>query len=218
MGWFKRDAAAESAGAAVTIIARGQKLSGQVNLDGKLHIDGCFEGQLRSQDSITIGRRGEVRGVVQARQISVSGLLDAEIHCDELNVERDGRVRGVVHSRQMTIHKRGCFIGERALTADSSLMTPGQLEQLHPDSVSVTPSTVSDTAIIELPAAPPLPEGDSSSSKPDQESAPSKEGQLTQMLEQMLGEVPTVGDMGAAPKQSKATKADKADPSSESEN
>lgn len=171
-----------------------------MTLDGKVHIDGCFEGQISSQDSITIGRRGEVRGVVKAQQISVSGLLDAEIHCDELNVERDGRVRGVVHSRHMSIHKRGCFIGERALTADSSLMTPDQLEQLHPEMEIIPAPSPESGDVIELPS---LESGVESEEAVEEdtvcsveaESSP-KEGQLTQMLEQMLGEVPTVGHQG----------------------
>ncbi|WP_421862397.1 polymer-forming cytoskeletal protein [Motiliproteus sp.] len=186
-----------------------------MSLDGKLHIDGFFEGHIRTLDSITIGRRGEVRGVVEARQISVSGLLDAEVHCDELNVERDGRVRGVVHSRQMSIHKRGCFIGERALTADSSLMTPGQLEQLHPDSVSITPSLVQDSSVIELPAAVPLAEDGAGPSDSDSGLGATKEGQLTQMLEQMLGEVPTVGDKAGTRKATGTRKADKTEPDSD---
>ena len=165
-----------------------------MSLIGKLHIDGQFEGQIQSLDTITIGRRGEVRGVIKAHQISVSGLLDAEIHCDELTVERDGRVRGVVHSRHMTIHKKGCFIGERALTADSSLMSPSRHDQLHAEQpVPVAPSQQFDPQVIELPTpqeselhAAPAAAGAETPSEVQSEP-------LTQMLEQMLGEVPQVG-------------------------
>ena len=179
MGWFKRDATAKPPRAAVTIIARGNKLSGQMSLTGKLHIDGQFDGEISSLDSITIGRRGEVRGVIRAHQISVSGVLDAEVFCDELCIERDGRVRGVVHSRHLSIDKRGCFIGERAVTVDSSLMSPQQLDQLHPhQSFDHLPATAAGERVLELPAEP-------------VEDSPKSE-HLTDMLEQMLGEVPSI--------------------------
>lgn len=123
-----------------------------MNLVGKLHIDGLFEGSISSVDSITVGRRGHVKGVVRADHVSVSGRVDAEIQCNELTIERGGHVCGAVRSRHMTIHKQGCFIGERALTVDSSFMSPQQLEKNHPQEPPVTlASTRTDHPVIELP-------------------------------------------------------------------
>ncbi|MFT6915941.1 MAG: cytoskeletal protein CcmA (bactofilin family) [Motiliproteus sp.] len=132
MGWFKQDSdeqSAQSARAAVTIIARGNKLTGEMNLVGKLHIDGFFEGVISSVDSITVGRRGEVKGVIRAEQVSISGRVDGDIQCNELTIEHSGHVCGTVRSRLMTIEKQGCFVGEREMTADSSLQSSQQLEQ-----------------------------------------------------------------------------------------
>ncbi|MEH6627385.1 MAG: polymer-forming cytoskeletal protein [Motiliproteus sp.] len=86
-----------------------------MNIVGKMHIDGIFEGTVASLDSISIGQRGEVHGNIRAHQISICGLLQGEVHCDELIIEDGGRVRGVVYCEQMVVHKKGCFIGERHL-------------------------------------------------------------------------------------------------------
>ncbi len=115
MGILKKDASAKSARSAVTIIAEGNKFSGEMNIVGKMHIDGIFEGTIASLDTISIGKRGEVRGNIRAQQISVCGLLEGEIKCEELTVENGGRVRGVVCSTEMTIERKGCFVGERVL-------------------------------------------------------------------------------------------------------
>ncbi|MEH6470803.1 MAG: polymer-forming cytoskeletal protein [Halopseudomonas sp.] len=155
-----------------------------MSLVGKLHIDGLFEGRISSLDSITVGRRGQVSGVIRADQVSVSGRVEAEIYCDELTIERGGHVCGVVHSRHMTIHKQGSFIGERALTADSSLMSPQQLNQLHADSPPASlPTTRTAQGVIELTDA----------SQDDGRDNQHRSEPLTQMLEEMLGEVPRVG-------------------------
>ena len=165
-----------------------------MSLVGKLHIDGLFEGSISSLDSITVGRRGQIKGVVRADQVSVSGRIDADIQCNELIIERGGHVCGVVHSQYMTIHKQGVFIGQRALTRDSSLMSPQQLEQNHPeDPPQILSSTRTDHPVIELPETQ-LPETQLPETQQQDSTASSHQPEhLTQMLENMLGEVPRVG-------------------------
>ncbi len=155
-----------------------------MNLVGKLHIDGLFEGSISSVDSITVGRRGHIKGVVRADHLSVSGRVDAEIQCNELIIERGGQVCGLVRSRLMSIHKQGSFIGERALTLDACLASPQQLDNNHPEPLPVTQeSTTIDHPVNEFPDV----------SQEEDSEPPHKSELLTQSLENMLGEVPRVG-------------------------
>ncbi len=147
-----------------------------MSLVGKLHIDGIFEGRISSVDSVTVGRRGVVKGVIRAHQVSVCGRVDGEVYCDELTIERGGQVQGLVHSRQMTIHKRGNFIGERDLTTESSLL-PG---------TTVT-AVVLDEAVGGADNVASVEQADDSKRESRQPE------QLTRMLDEMLGELPKVG-------------------------
>ena len=115
MGLLKKDASTKSARSAVTIIAEGNKFTGDMSVVGKMHIDGIFEGTVNSLDTISIGVRGEVHGNIRAHQINVCGLLQGEIRCDELTIEDGGRVRGTVFSEQLVVQRNGCFVGERYL-------------------------------------------------------------------------------------------------------
>lgn len=152
MGILKRDASAKAPRSAVTIIAQGNKFSGEMNIVGKMHIDGIFEGTIASLDSISIGKRGEVRGQIKAHQINVSGLLEGEIHCEELHIESEGRVHGVVHSQEMVIDRRGSFTGERvqAETKTRDALQPPRQEGLAdlledlPATVKLTPAKKAD--------------------------------------------------------------------------
>ncbi len=128
MGILKKDASAKLERSAVTIIAPGNKFTGEMNIVGKMHIDGVFEGTIASLDTITIGQRGEVHGNICAHQISICGLLQGEVHCDELIIESGGRVRGVVYCEQMVVHNKGCFIGERHLKELGNDAETAQLE------------------------------------------------------------------------------------------
>ncbi|SIT00295.1 bactofilin family protein [Neptunomonas antarctica] len=113
MGIFKKSVSSKSNRSAITIIAEGNKLSGEMNIIGKMHIDGVFEGNIKSLDNISIGATGHVSGIIKAKHMTVSGLLEGEIVCDELHIERGGRVRATVLSKLMSIDPAGCFEGER---------------------------------------------------------------------------------------------------------
>ncbi|MFC6668889.1 bactofilin family protein [Marinobacterium aestuariivivens] len=75
MGILKRNAVKASRGA-VTIIAEGNRVSGDMNVHGKLHVDGMIEGKVDSSDDISIGKHGRIKGHVRARELHVSGWLE----------------------------------------------------------------------------------------------------------------------------------------------
>ncbi|WP_136680903.1 polymer-forming cytoskeletal protein [Neptunomonas sp. XY-337] len=113
MGILKKSVSAKSIRSAITIIAEGNKFTGDMSIIGKMHIDGMFDGSISSLDDISIGKSGHVTGSIKAKQIMVSGLLEGEVVCDELHIEKGGQVRATVLSKTMAIDPAGCFLGER---------------------------------------------------------------------------------------------------------
>jgi len=131
MGFLKKNVPAKSGaanGSAITIIAEGNKFSGDMSIVGKMHIDGVFEGNISSLDNISIGKNGHVHGMVKANHISVCGLLEGEVVCDELQIDRGGKVVATVVSKIMAIHPEGNFIGERRMKEVGMIEHAPQLE------------------------------------------------------------------------------------------
>ncbi|MCV6612825.1 MAG: polymer-forming cytoskeletal protein [Amphritea sp.] len=131
MGFLKKNVPAKSSaanGTAITIIAEGNKFSGDMSIVGKMHIDGVFEGNISSLDNISIGKNGHVHGVIKANHISVCGLLEGEIVCDELQIDKGGKVIATVVSKVMAIHPEGNFIGERRMKEVGNIEHVAQLE------------------------------------------------------------------------------------------
>ncbi len=113
MGILKRNVSAQSSRTAVTIVARGNQMQGELNLTGKLHVDGMLEGRIHSEDDLTVGRQGVVRGNIRARQVTVSGVLEGELYCESLHIEKGGRVHANVSSDELIIEPKASFVGER---------------------------------------------------------------------------------------------------------
>ena len=144
MGFLKRDAASESARGAVTIIAKGNLFTGEMNIVGKLHIDGIFEGRIASLDTISVGKKGELLGFIQAQEIHVSGKIDGEVTCGELIIDNGGEVKGVVYCDELVINRKGSFIGERRLK--SELRRLENSDPTAPPAPQKEPHTVSEVS------------------------------------------------------------------------
>jgi len=142
LGIIKRDVSAKSGRSAVTIIAQGNHFKGDTQVSGKMHVDGLFEGNIDSSEDISIGRHGCVRGRIRARNVTVSGVLEGELICDQLHIERGGQVRATVSSDNLSIDPQGCFVGERRLQ-----VTP-QLEY-HPEETAREQSNSVDYSLID---------------------------------------------------------------------
>lgn len=147
MGLLKKSVSSKSVRSAITIIAEGNKFSGDMSIVGKMHIDGMFEGNITSLDDISIGRAGQVVGHIRAKQLHVSGLLEGEVICDELHIEKGGQVRATVLSKVMAVDPAGCFLGERRQHETTSLQAIEKAKyQSGVDAIDTLPDKITLTA------------------------------------------------------------------------
>ena len=149
MGFFKKSVPSESKRTALTIIAKGNKISGEMSFTGKLHIDGCVEGNITSVENVSIGKSGKVNGIIRAKNISVSGLLEGEVYCQQLHIAAGGRVVANIVSVDLTMDSKSQFIGERResgadnLQAETILLDKPKLDVIDdlPDKITLLPET-----------------------------------------------------------------------------
>jgi len=147
MGFFKKSVPSESKRTALTIIAKDNKISGEMCFTGKLHIDGCVEGNITSVENVSIGKSGKVNGVIRAKNISVSGLLEGEVYCQQLHIAAGGRVVANIVSVELTMDAKSQFIGERResgadnLQAETILLDKPKLDVIDdlPDKITLIP-------------------------------------------------------------------------------
>ena len=95
-----------------TIIAQGTKIKGEINTDCRLHIDGEFEGNIHSKDTVMIGQNGIVRGDIDTVSLIVSGRFIGSVTSNTLEIKPQGRVEGVVSTSEFVIDRKGTFVGE----------------------------------------------------------------------------------------------------------
>lgn len=95
-----------------TVIANGTKIEGKIQIECNLHIDGEFEGTIKSQKNVTIGKTGVVTGDIIADKLIVSGNFTGNADADVVDVLPNGKVFGKVLANEFVIERGGFFEGE----------------------------------------------------------------------------------------------------------
>ena len=119
MGVFNKSNRGSASGGA-TVVAAGTCIIGGISTKGTVHIDGKFEGVILEADSITIGPDGEVIGDIKANNLTVNGLFDGKIDCNEVQILAEGKVIGEMRYNELVIDPKGKFEG-RGIRKNSEL-------------------------------------------------------------------------------------------------
>lgn len=82
-----------------------------------MHVDGQIDGVIDSAYNVSIGVSGEMVGLLKAKSVVVSGVLEGTISCERMEILATGRVLGELLCSDVSIESGGRFIGEsRELT------------------------------------------------------------------------------------------------------
>ena len=90
--------------AALSIIAYGMKVNGDIETNGVLKIEGAIEGTIRGARQVLVGRQGEVKGDVFAREVVVGGKVDGTIQAGErVEVQGTSAVNGDIYTKSIVV-------------------------------------------------------------------------------------------------------------------
>lgn len=96
-----------------TLIGVETAITGSINSDGVLRIDGIHNGDIESKSEIVIGESGKINGNIYARNVSVAGEVRGNIVCKEvLEILTSGMVDGDVQVEKLTINEGAIFNGK----------------------------------------------------------------------------------------------------------
>ena len=96
----------------VTTIAAGSSITGQINIQCELHIDGEVSAEIQSSSTIKIGQTGVVTGDIAANALIVAGKFQGNADCDSIELISGGEAEGKLTATSLTIDASSSFQGE----------------------------------------------------------------------------------------------------------
>ncbi len=99
-------------GNALSIIAAGTTINGDVDTDGVIRIEGRVEGSIRAARQVLVGRQGSVLGDINTREAVIGGKVEGTITATErLEVQSTSLIIGDINTRAIAVIEGGKING-----------------------------------------------------------------------------------------------------------
>jgi cytoskeletal protein CcmA (bactofilin family) len=118
-----------------SLLGAGTRYEGKLFFDGRVRIDGDFDGEVRSEGLLVVGDQAVVRGEIHVGTLIVrGGIIEGDVHASELvELHAPARVRGDIHTPALFLDRGAQFDGACVM---------GEVHQLGPESAPARPSEV----------------------------------------------------------------------------
>jgi cytoskeletal protein CcmA (bactofilin family) len=94
--------------AALTIIAPGTKVVGEIETSGVVKVEGVVSGTVRAERQVLVARGGVVEGDIHATEAVVGGRVEGAVHAvDRVEVQTGASVKGDVSTRSLIVQEGG---------------------------------------------------------------------------------------------------------------
>lgn len=108
-----------------TIISSGVKIEGTVRTNGNIRVDGEIQGDIISENYVTVGESGKVNGKINALTISVGGFVTGTIEAKEkFNLTSRGKINGDIITKSLIVEDGGVLNGNCKMPGTSGTLQP----------------------------------------------------------------------------------------------
>ncbi len=94
------------------MIGPGTKITGDIDTNGDIRIDGQIEGNINSKGKVVIGANGNVKGEINCVNAEISGSLNGKISASELLfLKATSKFNGEIKAGKLSIEPGALFSG-----------------------------------------------------------------------------------------------------------
>ncbi|MEV3820678.1 bactofilin family protein [Aeromonas dhakensis] len=122
------------AGSTTTVIAKGARFKGELQVEGNLDVYGQFVGTLQlNGGTVRIMEGGRIEGDVSAAHVIINGTLDGTCASSEVEILENGKMKGLFKGGSLSIRKGGQFVGQSQSQEEQKGESKGNVKQLQPE-------------------------------------------------------------------------------------
>ena len=95
-----------------TIIGKDSLFTGTLEVKGTLLVDGKIKGKIISDETVSVGPTGEVEADIEAKTVTVAGVVVGNIHTSEkTEMQTKAKVMGDIVTKSIVIEQGAIFHG-----------------------------------------------------------------------------------------------------------
>ncbi len=109
----------DSNNAIVNFITAGTEITGDINSNEGIRIEGSLTGNIITKGKLVIGETGKVKGEITCKNAEVFGFIEGKITVTELlSLRKTARINGDIVTNKLAIEPGSKFTGNCNMTTD----------------------------------------------------------------------------------------------------
>jgi cytoskeletal protein CcmA (bactofilin family) len=117
-------------------LGKGSRVSGKLNFEGTVRVDGQVEGEISAQDTLVVGERAVITAQINGTTVIIRGKVTGDIHARKrVEIRAPGRLFGNIVTPSLVIHDGVIFEGHCSMTSgtDARSAEPPRVAPLSKD-------------------------------------------------------------------------------------
>jgi cytoskeletal protein CcmA (bactofilin family) len=103
----------------INMIGVGTEITGDVNSNGDIRIDGVLNGNLFTKGKVVIGESGKVKGEIYCKNADLEGTIEGKINVTQLlSLKASAQVNGDINTSKLAIEPGSRFTGNCSMSDD----------------------------------------------------------------------------------------------------
>ena len=123
-----------------TIVGKGSSLEGTLKVENSIRVDGKVKGNISTNDSLIVGRQGEIEGEVVAKNAIIGGKVQGKVKVSgKVVLESKAIFHGEMKAARLVIDDGAVFDGKCSMKDDekSPLISRQETSSQKPDSLNL---------------------------------------------------------------------------------
>ena len=113
-------------------LGKGSRVSGKLNFEGTVRVDGQVEGEISAQDTLIVGERAVVTAQINGTTIVIRGKVTGDINARKrVEIRSPGRLFGNIVTPSLVIHEGVIFEGHCSMASGAEARS-GESQRVAP--------------------------------------------------------------------------------------
>lgn len=105
---------------AINLIGVGTEITGDINTNGDIRIDGFLSGNIMTDGKLVVGETGKIKGEIDCKNSEVLGMIEGKIKVKELlSLKASARIYGDIVTQKLSIEPGSLFTGNCNMNEDA---------------------------------------------------------------------------------------------------
>lgn len=107
----------------INLIGAGTTITGDIQSDGDIRIDGSLIGNIITKGKIVIGTTGKINGEITCKNFDLSGKIEGKVNAENLlSLKASSNIKGDINAGKLAVEPGAVFTGTCEMK-DNSLIS-----------------------------------------------------------------------------------------------